>query len=94
MLQNNPAYQGILGPKLINERHINEDVPMGLVPMEALARIYEIASPTISALISMANSLLQVDFRITGRNLARLGLGGLKPSDISDVLKEGFRKLG
>jgi opine dehydrogenase len=90
MLQNNRAYRGIPGPKVVQERHVTEDVPMGLVPMEALAQLYEVATPTISALISLANSLIGEDFRSTGRNLKRLGLCGMTPADVAVLVREGL----
>jgi opine dehydrogenase len=92
MLQSNRAYQGISGPTVIHGRHITEDVPTGLVPMEAFAELYGISTPTISALISIANSLIGVDFRSTGRNLKRLGLTGMSPSDIPAFMREGVRR--
>jgi opine dehydrogenase len=91
MLQSNPAYQGISGPKDIHARYITEDVPTGLVPMEAFAQLYGIPTPTISALISIANSLIGADFRASGRTLERLGLEGMNPSHIPVFIKEGTR---
>jgi opine dehydrogenase len=91
MLQSNPAYQGISGPQDIHARYITEDVPTGLVPMEAFAQLYGIPTPTISALISIANSLIGADFRASGRNLERLGLHGMNPSHIPVFIKEGTR---
>ena len=92
MIQINPAYRGISGPKDIRARYITEDVPTGLVPMEAFGRIYDIPTPTISALISIADSMIGTDFRASGRNLERLGLEGLGPLEIPVFIKEGARK--
>lgn len=89
MLQSNPAYQGISGPTDIRTRYITEDVPTGLVPMEAFGQLYGIATPTISALISLAHSLIGEDFRLSGRNLGRLGLTGMAPSAMRSYLHEG-----
>ncbi len=89
MIQANRSYRGIPGPKDIDTRYITEDVPMGLVPMEAFAQLYGISIPTISALISIASSLIGTDFRFTGRNMRRLGLAGMHPSDIPTFMREG-----
>jgi opine dehydrogenase len=91
MLQGNPAYRGISGPKDIHTRYITEDVPTGLVPMEALAKIYGTPTPMISAVISIACSLIGKDFRAEGRNLERLGLSGIGPAAIPLFVKEGLR---
>jgi len=91
MLQGNPAYQGVSGPTEINTRYITEDVPTGLVPLEAFGRLYGVPTPTMSTLISVASILTEMDFRSIGRNLERLGLAGLTPSGISVFVREGLR---
>jgi opine dehydrogenase len=91
MMQGNPAYQDISGPKDIHTRYITEDVPTGLVPMEAFAKIYGTPTPMISALISIACSLIGKDFRADGRNLERLGLSGIGSADIPAFIREGLR---
>jgi opine dehydrogenase len=91
MLQNNPAYQGVSGPTDMNTRYITEDVPMGLVPMEAFGKLYGVPTPTMSALISVASLLTDMDFRSTGRNLERLDLSGLTPAAVSEFVREGSR---
>jgi len=89
MLRENPAYQGVAGPHDIHTRYITEDVPTGLVPMESIGMLYHVSTPTISGLISVANSMIGVDFRVSGRNLDRLGLRGMVTSDIPTFLREG-----
>ncbi len=90
MLQSNPAYRGIAGPSGIRIRYITEDVPTGLVPLEAFGRIYGIATPTISSLISLAQVLTDTDYRVSGRTLERLGIAGLGQDAIRLFLKRGF----
>jgi opine dehydrogenase len=91
MIKANPAYDGISGPRDVQARYITEDVPTGLVPMEAFGQLYGVPTPTISALISIADSLIDGNFRASGRNLNRLGLGRVSPSDIPVFVREGFR---
>ena len=90
MLQSNSAYQGIPGPKDIRTRYITEDVPTGLVPMEAFAQLYRISTPTISALISLANTLIGEDYRASGRNLECLGLTGMTLLEMKSFIQEGL----
>ena len=90
MLRSNPAYRGIAGPSGIRIRYITEDVPTGLVPLEAFGRMYGIATPTISSLISLAHVLTDTDYRTSGRTLERLGIAGLGPDAIRSFLRRGI----
>jgi opine dehydrogenase len=91
MLQSNPAYRGIAGPTTVDVRYITEDVPTGLVPMEALGRLAGIPTPTISALIDVARAVTDVDFRASGRTLERLGLAGLSVGALANFVERGAR---
>jgi len=90
MLQANPAYRGVAGPSGFRIRYITEDVPTGLVPLEAFGRMYGIATPTISSLISLAQVLTETDYRASGRTLERLGIAGLGPNEVRLFIKEGI----
>jgi opine dehydrogenase len=91
MLLMNPAYQGIAGPSVIQTRYITEDVPTGLVPMEAFGSLFRIGTPTVSTLIHLADLLLHEDFRKKGRNLERMYLEGMTPAEVKTLVREGFR---
>ncbi|WP_224651136.1 NAD/NADP-dependent octopine/nopaline dehydrogenase family protein [Pectobacterium versatile] len=67
MLQQTAAYQCIDAPWDMSHRYIYEDVPCGLVPTEALAKYFNIETPTISLIIDLACCLLDYDFRLNGR---------------------------
>ncbi|MEW6267461.1 MAG: NAD/NADP octopine/nopaline dehydrogenase family protein [Thermodesulfobacteriota bacterium] len=91
MLHANAAYQGVTGPGNIQTRYITEDVPTGLVPMEAFGRLYDIPTPTITNLIDTAQTLLQRDFRRDGRNMERMGLADLRPDEIAEYVRTGTK---
>lgn len=91
-LQNNPAYRGISGPADIRTRYITEDVPTGLVPMEAFAQLFGVSTPTISAIISLANGLIGEDYRRSGRNLEYLGIDGKTLPEIRSLIQNGFHR--
>ncbi len=78
----NPAYADVWAPQSLDHRFLTEDVPFGLVPMEAVARQVAVPTPVITALISLASALLARDLRREGRNAAKLGLTGLEPNEI------------
>jgi opine dehydrogenase len=91
MLHANPAYRGILGPHTLAARYLTEDVPTGLVPIEAIARAFHVHTPAISALIDLAGCLLKRDFRSEGRNLSVLGLERIRPADYAEYFNSGTR---
>lgn len=66
----------------VPERYITEDVPMGLVPLEALGRLAGVATPVTSLLITLASELHGRDYRQTGRHLGVLGWDGLTAENI------------
>ena len=61
------------GPVVVDSRYISEDVPQGLVMMEAIAKRLGIATPICTALIEMATAALGRDMRIEGRTPEKLG---------------------
>ncbi|KPA54189.1 hypothetical protein VT25_03900 [Photobacterium leiognathi subsp. mandapamensis] len=63
---------GPKGPETVNSRYIYEDVPMGLVLLESLAKIANIETPIASSLINISSSLLKSDFRLHGRTIEKL----------------------
>ena len=62
------------GPFTLNTRHLTEDVPYGLVTYESLGKILGVPTPIISAIISIAEGLLDRDFRTNGRTVEALGI--------------------
>lgn len=66
-IRNNEAYKEIDAPPTINTRYIFEDVPNGLVPVEAMGQEYGVPTPNISAIIDLACSVMDADYRATGR---------------------------
>lgn len=60
------------GPVSVDSRYITEDVPQGLVMLEALACSLKISTPICTALIEIASAALGVDLRNGGRTLKNL----------------------
>ena len=69
-----PGYKGVLAPRTLQHRYIYEDVPFSLVPMESLGKQLKIETPIISAMITLANTLMGTDFRKEGRTVESMGL--------------------
>lgn len=68
-IQNNKVYKTILAPCSLDHRYIYEDIPCGLVPLEAVGKKIGLEMKNTGLIIDLASALLGVDFRETGRNL-------------------------
>ena len=55
-------------------RHLTEDVPYGLVTYSSLGRMLRVPTPTTDAVITLAEGLLDRDFRSGGRTVQAMGL--------------------
>ena len=73
-IQNNKAYETIDAPKCLRHRYIFEDIPCGLVPLEAMGQNLGLDMSYTGLTIDLASKLVDVDFRKTGRNLEWLGI--------------------
>lgn len=74
------------GPAAVDSRYISEDVPQGLVLLEALGKTLNVRTPVCSSLIELACAALGRDMRQEGRTLQRLGEG-----NIARILAENSR---
>lgn len=80
-IQNNEAYKTIDAPTSLNHRYLFEDVPCGLVPLEAIGIKLGLDMSCVTLIIDLASTLMDVDFRKTGRNLENLKI----PKNISEL---------
>jgi opine dehydrogenase len=78
----NPGYRGILAPNRLNMRYLTEDCPCSLVPIASAGRQYGVETPTIRAIVHLAEALTGLDFVSEGRTVARLGLKGMSLRDL------------
>jgi opine dehydrogenase len=85
----NPPFQTTKAPQTLEHRFLTEDVPFGFVPFEALGELAGVATPAISALITVASLLLGRDLRASGRNQDRLGVRNFSMAQIRQVLRAG-----
>ena len=66
------------GPVKVDSRYISEDVPQGLVMLEALGEALNVKTPITTGLIEIAGSALGRDLREEGRTPDRLGKENIK----------------
>lgn len=69
-IRNNESYKEIDAPPTINTRYIFEDVPNGLVPVEAMGVEYNVPTPNITTIINLASAVMDQDYRQTGRRFS------------------------
>lgn len=89
LLQNNEHYQGISAPSSVNHRYVLEDIPMSLVPIASLARMYNVKTPAIDMIIDLANLVYGRNFRIEGRTVESLGIEGLSRRELLNLVNFG-----
>ncbi len=90
IMSTNPVYQWDKCPSTLRHRFFLEDVPYGMKPLEDLAQLVGVSTPTVSAIITLVGKLLGEDFRQNARDLRRLGLEGLDAAGINKLMSEGF----
>lgn len=61
------------GPTKVDSRYISEDVPQGLVMLEALGKALDVRTPIATGLIEIASAALGRDLRAEGRTPEKLG---------------------
>lgn len=71
------------GPTTVDSRYISEDVPQGLVMLEALGKSLGVPTPIATSLIEIANEVLERDLRAVGRTPENLG-----QKNIDKILKD------
>ena len=81
-LHKNEVYRGIKSTPTLEHRYIFEDVPTGLVPIASIGEMLEIMCPSLKMLVSLASTMLGIDFWSQGRNVERLGLKGMTVEEI------------
>ena len=75
------------GPTVVDSRYISEDVPQGLVMLEALGNALDVQTPIASGLIAIASAALGRDLRAEGRTPEGLGI-----ENIEKILKDCGKK--
>ena len=74
MLQKIDSYKEIKAPSSFNVRYLTEDIPTGLVPLSSLGRFFNIPTPIIDSLITLADALLGTEYKKTGRTINKCGV--------------------
>lgn len=85
-IQSNQSYKEIFAPTSIDSRYILEDVPMSLVPLTEIAQTLSVKTPIMDSVVNLASAVYNIDFRITGRNITKMGIEGkVKSTDVNEM---------
>jgi len=90
VLRLNPVYEWDYAPKTLQHRFFLEDIPYGMIPMESLGKTLKVPTPLITAIIEIASSLTNKDFRSEGRDLRKLGLQDISKEGLLERLRIGI----
>lgn len=83
-----PGFAGIKAQTQIDYRYFTEDVGYGLVLLEDMAKLVDIDTPAISAIIYLVSVLLDTDYHYKAlRTLDKLGLAGLSKDEVIEAVK-------
>ena len=80
----------IKSPPSLDHRYIREDIGYGLVPMAEIGTLFGVKTPVMDALITLASTVLGVDFRVEGLTLEKMGLAGATAQNLPLILQNGF----
>jgi opine dehydrogenase len=81
--------RAVKSPPALQHRYVYEDISYGLVPMSALGRLAGAATPTMDLLIDLGSVAMGSDLRQSGLTLAKMGLEGKAPGELTRFLMEG-----
>ncbi|MDL2263612.1 NAD/NADP octopine/nopaline dehydrogenase family protein [Synergistaceae bacterium OttesenSCG-928-I11] len=89
LFKDHPVYgnHGPDSPTSMTNRYLSEDVPFLLVPLSELGRATGVPTPTVDAVITLAEAANGCSYRTAGRNLKNLRWKGLSPEEIKKAVR-------
>jgi opine dehydrogenase len=79
----------ISGPHDLRDRYLTEDIPFGLVTYSSIANLVAVQTGVMDSLITIASRLHDVNYRETGRTIAKLGLSGFDKGRLLEYVSTG-----
>lgn len=76
-MKKNSGYRGILAPRTLKMRYLEEDIPCSLVPIASVGNMLGVDTPTINSIINLACQLNSADYWSFGRTVENLGIAGM-----------------
>jgi len=81
-MMKNVGYRGILAPRSLRVRYIEEDIPFSLVPIASTGKMLNVPTPNIDSVIQLASGLNETDYWLNGRTVQNLGIEGMSVRDL------------
>jgi opine dehydrogenase len=81
-MRKNVGYRGILAPRSLKVRYMEEDIPCSLVPMASTGKMLNVATPTIDSIIRLGSELNSCDYWSQGRTVESLGIAEMSVRDL------------
>ena len=83
----NESYARIDAPSSLQHRYLMEDLPTGLVPLEAIGKALGVPTPLATLIIDLGGHVLGRDVRAEGRNAQALGIASLRePAEVAAAI--------
>ncbi len=79
----------VKGPPSLDNRYVTEDIPYGLVAWASLGDAVGIDTPMMDSLVEIGSVIMGKNCWREGRNLKKMGLGGLGLKQIKVFLESG-----
>jgi opine dehydrogenase len=76
---------------LTEHRYMREDLRVGLSFLVSVAELAGVATPLAKSFLAIGGAICGENFKLDGRTLQSLGLGGLDRDALQALLREGFR---
>ena len=89
VMRTNPAYKWDYAPPTMQHRFFLEDIPYGMILMEAIGEIIGVNTPIITSIINLSLKLTNKDLRSEARNLHKLGLENLTKKNLLERVNTG-----
>jgi len=81
-MRRNIGYRGILAPRSLKVRYLEEDIPFSLVPIASAGKMLNVPTPVIDSVIELGCILNDTDYRLNGRTVENLGIAGMSVRDL------------
>lgn len=81
-MRKNIGYRGILAPRSLKVRYMEEDIPFSLVPIASTGKMLNVKTPTIDSIIHLGSELNSCDYWSQGRTVENLGIAGMSLRDL------------
>jgi len=78
----------IKAPDSLEHRYYREDFGHGVLPFLELAAIAGVETPVAAALYTLAEALVGIDFRASGRTATSMGIAGLSRHDLLGLVRQ------